>query len=384
MATGRVPTTANSPLTTKGDLFTYDTSQARLAVGSNGETLVADSSTSTGLRWNPSMAAGKNGVINGAFDIWQRGTSFTTTSGVAYTTDRWSSHTISAGGSVSTTRITVSDTTNLPFIEYATKFQRVASNSNTGILSFFNTFESANSYPYVGKTVTLSFYAKKGANYSAASDILVSDVAYGTGTDQIMYNFTGRTDLTQNNTLTTTWQRFTHTVSIPSTATEIAVNFYYTPVGTAGADDSFSITGVQLELGSTATAFSRAGGTLAGELAACQRYFWKQTGGHNTVYGLGQGQNTENVYAQVNLPVNMRTKTMVLGYSNLRLSDFVAAITPTAIAIYTTTGGAGSVATNNLVQLHCSGLPGNAVAHRPYTLQNADNTAGYLQFDAEL
>ena len=75
---------------------------------------------------------------------------------------------------------------------------------------------------------------------------------------------------------------------------------------------------------------------------------------------------------------------MVLGYASLRLSDFSAAITPTAIAIYTTTGGAGSVATNSLVQLHCSGFPGNATAFRPYTLQNADTTAGYLQFDAEL
>jgi hypothetical protein len=51
MATGRVPTTANSPLTAKGDLFTYSTAPARLAVGNDGETIVADSSTATGLDW---------------------------------------------------------------------------------------------------------------------------------------------------------------------------------------------------------------------------------------------------------------------------------------------------------------------------------------------
>jgi hypothetical protein len=39
MATGRVPTTANSPLTAKGDLFTYSTAPARLAVGNDGETV---------------------------------------------------------------------------------------------------------------------------------------------------------------------------------------------------------------------------------------------------------------------------------------------------------------------------------------------------------
>jgi hypothetical protein len=52
---GGVPawaTTADqTPLTTKGDLFTFDTGDARLAVGNNGETLVADSSTATGLKW---------------------------------------------------------------------------------------------------------------------------------------------------------------------------------------------------------------------------------------------------------------------------------------------------------------------------------------------
>jgi hypothetical protein len=52
---GGVPawtTTADvTPLTTKGDLFTFDTADARLGVGTNGQTLVADSSTATGLKW---------------------------------------------------------------------------------------------------------------------------------------------------------------------------------------------------------------------------------------------------------------------------------------------------------------------------------------------
>lgn len=40
-----------SPLTTKGDLYTYDTDNQRLGVGPNNSILVADSTTSTGLRW---------------------------------------------------------------------------------------------------------------------------------------------------------------------------------------------------------------------------------------------------------------------------------------------------------------------------------------------
>ena len=42
---------AVSPLTTKGDLYTFSTSDARLGVGTNGHTLVADSSEATGLKW---------------------------------------------------------------------------------------------------------------------------------------------------------------------------------------------------------------------------------------------------------------------------------------------------------------------------------------------
>jgi hypothetical protein len=51
MATGRVPTTANSPLTAKGDLFGYSTTQARVPVGTNGQVLTADSAETTGVKW---------------------------------------------------------------------------------------------------------------------------------------------------------------------------------------------------------------------------------------------------------------------------------------------------------------------------------------------
>jgi hypothetical protein len=42
---------SSSPLTTKGDLFTYSTTDARLGVGTDGQALIADSAEATGLRW---------------------------------------------------------------------------------------------------------------------------------------------------------------------------------------------------------------------------------------------------------------------------------------------------------------------------------------------
>jgi hypothetical protein len=45
-----------SPLTTKGDIYTYSTTQDRLPVGTNGQILISDSSQPTGLRWSTAGA----------------------------------------------------------------------------------------------------------------------------------------------------------------------------------------------------------------------------------------------------------------------------------------------------------------------------------------
>lgn len=49
---------ASSPLTTKGDVYTYSSADARLAVGTNGQVLSADSSATTGLKWIDATGTG--------------------------------------------------------------------------------------------------------------------------------------------------------------------------------------------------------------------------------------------------------------------------------------------------------------------------------------
>ena len=264
----------NTIVDAKGDLIAASAADtpARLAVGNNGETLVADSSTSTGLRYQ--SAYNGNAVINGGMDIWQRGTS-AAGSYPTYLADRWMNYRAVAGSTYS--RQNTSDTTNLPFIQYCQRISRDSGNTATNLLYISQSLESEQSRMFAGQTVTLSWYARAGANFSAASSNMGFDLAYGTGTNQnLIAGFTGQTNVvTGTKTLTTTWQRFSATGTVSSSATQLGINLYFTPVGTAGAADYMEVTGVQLELGSVATTFKRAGGTFQGELAACQRYYEK-------------------------------------------------------------------------------------------------------------
>jgi hypothetical protein len=378
MATGRVPTTANSPLTAKGDLFGYSTTQARVPVGNNGETIVADSSTSTGLRYQAPYS--QQPVINSAFQVWQRGTSFATAaSGTNYTADRWIGYRSVAGGTVS--RQLTNDTTNLPFIQYCARVQRDSGNTNTALIDLVQPFETINSIPFVGKTVTLSFYARKGADFSSASSAVTFRVLTGTSTDQNpIVGYTGGTAAaTGTATLTTTWQRFTVTGTVGTTATELSVEFYFTPVGTAGAADYFEMTGVQLEVGSVATPFHTYAGTIQGELAACQRYYYRTfLGGGAALTLFGTGVSSTSVQLPVQYPVNMRTVPTAIDYGGgFRVVDGTSAVnltSPTLSLVNTTASN---------TNLNANGATG-LTQYRPYALSDAGAANAYYGISAEL
>ena len=128
-----------------------------------------------------------------------------------------------------------------------------------------------------GNIVTVSFKAKAGANFSSASNVLNVQILSGTGTSDIsaFSTFTGQAAaINQNMTLTTSLQNFTFSSSaLGATVTQLAVRLAFTPVGTAGADDSFSITDVQLEISPNQTAFDRL--PFQETLRRCQHFFCK-------------------------------------------------------------------------------------------------------------
>ena len=325
--------------------------------------------------------------------MWQRGTSFSVGAAFPYTADRWQ---VIRGGVVAGmtfARAATGDTTNLPNIQYCARMQRDSGNTSTQYLEMAQSLETVDSIPFAGKTVTLSFYARKGANFSATSDILNYRLSTGTGTDQNLVT-AGYTNQTQaidaNATLTTTWQRFQTSATLSTTTTEIGLRFRYTPTGTASAADYVEITGVQLEVGSVATPFKTYAATLAGEIAACQRYYEKSfpigTAPANSVVG-GPMQagaagwiayDANNVRSMpILFKVNKRTSPTITIYNS---ADIAAA---GKWAYYTGTawadagGNAGS--SINETGFYVTGNNSGAYTqHRPYLL------AGNWTAEAEL
>lgn len=365
-----------TPLTTKGDLFTYSTTDTRLPVGANGTSLVADSSQTTGLGWSATPSA-SNPVLNSAMQVWQRGTSVSAVASLSqqYTADRWALNTAASQASTVSRQVT-GDTTNLPSIQYCARVQRNSGQTGTGAMSFDQSLETINSIPFVGKGVTVSFYARAGANYSATGSGFTLQLLSGTGTDQNANTATGLAVIASTSvTLTTTWQRFTFTASVGTTVTQLFTRFANTPTGTAGTNDYYEVTGVQIDVGSVALPFRTYAATIQGELAACQRYYYRMGGAQAYTYlGYGSAQNSTLAYPLVYPPSTMRVTPTQIDYSTLALYDGGTITAVTSVSV----GGANGPVTIN------SNTASGLTAQRAYFLITNNSTSAYLGLSAEL
>jgi hypothetical protein len=270
-------------------------------VGNDGETLVADSSTSTGLRWQGDYAAGKNKIINGDFGIWQRGTTFTNPAVTAYTADRWQ---VQHDGTGATRTISQQTFTpgSAPVAGYEGQyFYRYA----VSVVGTGNTFQDfrynqEDVRTFAGQTVTISFWAK--ADASRVVNLLYR-TEYGSGGSSANQFSVGSV------TLTTSWVRYTVTYAVPSVSgLTIGSGSYggwiFRPI--AATAQTIDVWGVQIEAGSVATAFQTATGTLQGELAACQRYYEQSAppgtvlvdGMSGTVNGVASGYSGSDLRTQ--------------------------------------------------------------------------------------
>jgi hypothetical protein len=333
-----------------------------------------------------------NTCLNSNMSVWQRGTSISVPAGSAlYTADRWYMNVTGSGNNYTVSRFLTSDTTstatvNLQQIQYAARIQRIAGQTGVNPAYFCNMFETVNSIPYAGQSITLSFYARAGSNFSSSSNIINYTVQSGTGTDQNLFSYSGgATVMSGTKTLTTTWQRFSATGTVPLTATELSIYFNFTPTGTAGANDYYEITGVQFEQGSVANTYQPNQATYQGELAACQRYYYRRnavSGGSSTFFGESAAWTVSTTYFNMTLPVSMRVNPSAIDTSAMSTFGWQqnggATSYNTPASIVLSLGGTSTENVALLVSKTSSFTSGS------YYELGATNTGAYVGVSAEL
>lgn len=302
-----------------------------------------------------SVTAGKNKVINAAAQIWQRGTSFTTSG--AYTADRFAE--VNGVNSITYTR-----STDVPS---SLGFQYSISRAGTGS-NMAHRIESANATQLAGQTVTLSFYYKS----TAGTDNFNTLLFYANSVD----NFSANTQIGSTQTIATpatSWTRvsYTYTNISANAANGLSINF------TRGltATSTTLITGIQLELGPTATAFQTASANIGGELALCQRYYYLHASANGDQIGPAwYNQSTEGL-SQVKFPVTMRTAPTLSATTGTGIYSFFVSNVNDGINSLTIFGSSVN-ATGLFNASEASGTIGTA--------GRLQNTSGFVAFVAEL
>jgi hypothetical protein len=214
--------------------------------------------------------AGTNVIINGAMDIWQRGTSFTNIANETFHADRWKQNGDGSGATKTWSQgfFTPGDapTSDVPGTFYLRFAQTVAGTGATYTNPFKQPIENVRTF--AGQTVALSFWARADATRTITPNFQQS---FGSGGSASVFA-TGTAV-----TLTTSWTRYTQTFNIPSIAgkTINSNNFlelYFTVAN--NTVQTIDLWGVQLESGAAATEFRRNAPSIQAELAACQRYYF--------------------------------------------------------------------------------------------------------------
>ena len=225
------------------------------------------------------LAGSRNRIINGGMDVAQRSggaaVAFTAGAALGYPIDRWYGY--CTGANVTGQQIPGS-ILSPGALSYSSAY-RITGASGCTSIGLGQRIESLNSYDLAGTTATLSvslansllttvtwtaYYANTLDSFGTLASPTRTQIATGT--------------FTVNSTVT----RYSTNISVPAAAsTGIEIVF------TVGAQTSgtWTITNVQLEAGTVATAFERR--SYGQELALCQRYFETLNGG--TVKAAGEG-----------------------------------------------------------------------------------------------
>tara|TARA_R100000951_G_C2635857_1_gene179280 strand:- start:237 stop:1226 length:990 start_codon:yes stop_codon:yes gene_type:complete len=207
------------------------------------------------------FAGARNLIINGAMQVAQRGTSFTSNNSVDYTLDRWG---VFANGQITTTQQTFTvGQTSVP--NEPTNYVRWNVTSYSSGDNLYQKVEDVRTL--AGQYATLSFYAKSDTNITTRPRFIQD---FGSGGSSDVITTTDTADIT------TSWQKFVITTAIPSISGKTIGASNYLEIEILRVTDTFTgqidLAQVQLEVGETATPFEHR--SFGDELARCQRYYY--------------------------------------------------------------------------------------------------------------
>jgi hypothetical protein len=218
----------------------------------------------------------RNLLINGAFQVWQRGTSSTSFTGSTrgYIADRWSFR-------FATSAERSTDVPEGEAFKYSIKVVVASTSPDSFIIQAIE-----DSDRFAGQTVTFSYWIKPSESCETRDDYWRG----GHGTHKLNGGV---------------WQKVTNTFVVPS---DITVNEFLYIQFPANKVITFYVTGIQLELGKVATPFEHR--SYGEELALCQRYYYQLggIGGVAAATSLSSGSmyNSTAVNLYVPFPVPMR------------------------------------------------------------------------------
>ena len=273
-------------------------------------------------------------IINGNFTIWQRGTSFSSSE---YGADRWSYNTSGGAGVHSRQTFTGSDIDTFG-TQYFHRLAVSTGANNQGTITLLEDLPR-----FAGKTVTLSFYAK-GTNPAGGhlTTLIGGETGSGGSGD---WEVGGTNEIV----LSSSWQKFTVTMTLPSMNGKTLGTGSYLFICPARQPNDDNTTNawtidmsqVQLELGDTATPFEHR--SYGDELAKCQRYYHSSDEADSwiTAFDVTSGQG---YYGTIPLSPTMRANPTIT-WSNESHTNFDGLNNfrsyPTRFGFYDTATGSG-------------------------------------------
>jgi hypothetical protein len=362
------------------------------AGGSTGQLLAKTSSTDYSTAWvNPPSV---NFVINGAFDVNQRNYS-SGADDFDFTVDRW--QWFAWDGTITNSLQSFTPGSGPQSDIEARKFLRTTSSGQTAEDAELRWVQSIEDVTLLaGKTVTVSFYAKVASGTPSVAVSLTQSFGTGGSPSEDVYDAAFKKIVL---TGSTAWTRYSVTLNIPAITgktlgTDPNTSCHFLSIWfSAGSDEAFrtdslgiqnntfDIWGIQLEEGLVATPFRRNANSLQGELAACQRYYFRAVGGGSAafpIFGLALFQSTSAALAQVEFPVPLRREPTSIDFSNLEVAR--QGVSVHAVTSCTLNTGISSITVGST----SLGFAASGASQGQIGVFEGSTSTGFIGFSAEL